>query len=305
MEPEDNLPFEQFPIVDAIDHEILMHRDAHFGGQFPIMLDYYRNEGKGVQPEFDLPRIERLTLLEEQLKQNLAALFLSAPEMQKVADSRFMYQKLKAIYDVKKPKNHYPILIADLILSEEDEPEVEIAAIAAEKDKIVPALIDLLRNEEMYDPLFPGYGQAPFLAVQCLGRIGDKRAIISLFEALGQGDFFADDQIIKALKVIGEPAKDFLLHVVNGRPINEDNEKAAIALIAFKEDEGVANYCFDLLQQPDVLKDPCLSTYLVLACAGLQDPVRRQALKVMSKDSRCSSLLREDIKGVMRDWEES
>ena len=28
-------PFsEQFPIVDAIDHDILMHRDAHFGGKF-------------------------------------------------------------------------------------------------------------------------------------------------------------------------------------------------------------------------------------------------------------------------------
>lgn len=304
MEPEENLPFEQFPIIDAIDHEILMHRDAHFGGQFSIMLDYYRKEGKGVQPEFDLPRIERLASLEEQIKQNLAALFLAAPEMQKVADSRLAYQRLKAIYEVKKPKNQFPVLIADLILSEEEEPETEIAAIAAEKDKIVPALIDLLRSEELYDPLFPGYGQAPFLAVQCLGLIGDKRAIISLFEALGEGDFFADDQIIKALKAIGQPARDFLFHVLNGRPINEDNEKAAIALIAFKDDEGVANYCFDLLQESAIQKDPCLSTYLVLACSGLKDPVRRQALKVMSKDTRYSSLLREDIQGVIHEWEE-
>lgn len=307
MEPEENLPFEQFPLIDAIDHEILMHRDAHFGGQFSIMLDYYRKEGggKGVQPEFDLPRIERLAELEGQLKQNLAALFLAAPEMQKVADSRLAYQGLKAIYEIKKPKNNYPVLIADLILSEEEEPKAEIAAIAAEKDKIVPALIDLLRSEELYDPLFPGYGQAPFLVVQCLGLIGDKRAIISLFEALGESDFFADDQIIKALKAIGQPARDFLLQVLKGRPLNEDNEKAAIALIAFKDDEEVANYCFDLLQESVIQKDPCLPTYLVLACSGLKDPVRRQAFKVMSKDSNYSSLLREDIKGVMRDWEEN
>jgi hypothetical protein len=304
MNDGQNLPLEHFPIVDAIDHEILMHRDAHFSGQFPIMLDYYRNEGKGVQPEFDIGRIERLASLEEQLQQNLAALVLGAPEIQRVADSREAYQKLRAIYEVKKPKNPYPRLIADLILSEGENPEEEIAAITAEKDKIVPSLIDLLRSEELYDSLFPGYGQAPFLAVQCLGRIGDKRAIISLFEALGQGDFFADDQIVQALKTIGKPAQNFLLRVLNGRPINEDNERAAIALIAFKDQEEVAESCFEFLQQPDIQKDPCLPTYLVLACAGLQNPVKRQAFKVMIYDTHIPHLLREDMKGVMHDWEQ-
>lgn len=247
-------------------------------------------------------RIEQLALLEQQIKQNLAALFLTAPEIQKVADSRNAYQKLKEIYEVKKIKNPYPQLIADLILSEEENPEKEISAIVAEKGKIVDLLINLLRSEEFYDPLFPGYGQTPFLAVQCLEKIGDKKAIISLFEAVGQGDFFTDEQILKALKAIGDPALQFLLHVVKGRPLNEDNEKAAIALIAFKENEEVANHCFDLLQQPDVLKDLCLPTYLVLACAGLKDPVRREKFKAMIKDSHLPSQLREDIKGVIHEW---
>lgn len=295
-------PSEHFPLIDAVDHEILMHRDAHFAGQFPIMLDYYRQEGKGAMPEFDIVRIEQLALLEQQIKQNLAALFLTAPEIQKVADSRNAYQKLKEIYEVKKIKNPYPQLIADLILSEEENPEKEISAIVAEKGKIVDLLINLLRSEEFYDPLFPGYGQTPFLAVQCLEKIGDKKAIISLFEAVGQGDFFTDEQILKALKAIGDPALQFLLHVVKGRPLNEDNEKAAIALIAFKENEEVANHCFDLLQQPDVLKDLCLPTYLVLACAGLKDPVRREKFKAMIKDSHLPSQLREDIKGVIHEW---
>lgn len=304
MDPNTDLPLEHFPIIDAVDHEILMHRDAHFGGQFPIMLEYYRKEGKGVQPEFDIPRIERLAALEEQLKQNLAALFLAAPEVQKVADAREAYKKLRAIYEVKKPKTHFPQLIADLILSEEEEAEAEIEAIVAEREKIVPALIDILRSEELYDPLFPGYGLSPFLAVKALGRIGDKRALISLFEALGQGDFFADDQIIKALKAIGEPAREFLLHVIKGRPINEDNEKAAIALIAFKDEDGVADVCFELLQQPDVQKDPCLPTYLVLICAGLKDSAKREAFKKMAQNNHLPSLLQEDMKGVIHDWEE-
>lgn len=303
MEADENPPFEHFPMVDAVDHEILMHRDAHFGGQFPIMLDYYRQEGKGVQPEFALTRIERLAALEDQLKQNLAALFLESQEAEKVADAREAYQILRAIYEVKKPKNPYPQLIADLILAEDEEAEAEIAAIAEHKDKIVPELIGLLRNESFYDPLFPGYGQAPFLAVKCLERIGDKRAIISLFEALGQGDFFADDQIVKALKAIGKPAEEFLLHVVKGRPLNEDNEKAAIALIAFKEEEGVAETCFDLLQQSDVQRDPCLTTYLVLVSGGLKDPLRCQAFRVMAKSDKIPPLLREDMKGVIHEWD--
>lgn len=302
MESDVNLPFEHFPIVDALDHEILMHRDAHFGGQFSIMLDYYAQEGKGVQPDFDLSRIERLFRLEEELKQNLAALFLAGSEAQQVADAREAYQNLRAIYEVKKPKTPYAQLIADLILSEDEEAEEEIAAIVAEKDKIVPSLIDLLRTEHFYDPLFPGYGQAPFLVVKCLGRIGDKRAIISLFEALGQGDFFADEQIVKALQTIGKPACEFLLHVIKGRPLTEDNEKAAIALIAFKDEEGVADLCFDLLQQSDIQKDPCLPTYLVLVCAGLKDAVKREAFRKMSQQEQLPTLLREDMKVILHDW---
>ncbi len=302
MDPENYPLFEHFPLVNATDHEILMHRDAHFGGQFSVMLDYYQQEGKGTLPEIEIFRIEHLARLEEQLKQNLAALFLTAPEIQKIADSRKAYQKLRAIYEVEKPKIRYPRLIADLILSEEEVPEAEILAIVEEKEKIVPALIDLLRSEELYDPLFPGYGQAPLLAIQCLGRIGDKRAIISLFEALGKGDFFSDDQIIKALQTIGLAARDFLLHVVSGLPANEDNEKAAIALVAFKEDEKVANHCLDLLQKFEIQKNFCLSTYLVLACSGLKDLSRRQAFEKMTLDIHLPSPLREDMKNIILDW---
>lgn len=304
MEPDANLPYEHFPIVDAVDHDILMHRDAHFGGQFSFMLDYYRKEGKGVQPEFQISRIERLAELEERMKQNLAALFLDSQEAQRVADSREAYQILRAIYEVKKAKSPYPQLIADLILAEDEEAEQEIAAIAEHKDQIVPSLIDLLRNESFYDPLFPGYGQAPLLAVKCLERIGDKRAIISLFEALGHDDFFGDEQIVKALKAIGKPAQDFLQHVIKARPLNEDNEKAAIALIAFKDEDGVADFCFDFLQEADVLKDPCLPTYLVLASAGLKDPIRRQAFKVLSKNEKIPLLIRKDMQAVLHEWGE-
>lgn len=296
-------PLEYFPVADAIDHEILMHRDAHFGGLFDIMLDYYSQDGKGVQPEFSMDRIERLAKLEKQLKQNLAALFLSAQEMQKVADAREAYRILRAIYELKNPKSIHPRLIADLILAEDEEAEAEVDAIAAEKGAIVPALLDLLKNEQFHDPLFPGYGKAPSLGVKCLGRIGDKRAIISLFEAIGEGDFFDDDLILEVMKEIGKPAKDFLLRVLGGHPINEDNERAAIALIAFKEDQEVAEACFEKLKEADFRQDPCLSVYLILACEGMQDQAKREEFKKLAASDQFTSVQKKDMQAIMHGWE--
>ncbi len=301
-----NSSFEHFPLIDALDHEILMHREAHFGGQFSIMLDYYRQGGKGVQPDFDLARMERLAAVEGQLNQNLAALVLEGYEIQKVADARQMYQSLREIYEVKNPKNPFPRLIGDLILSEEAEPETEMNALVERKEQSVPALIDLLCNEELYDPLFPGYGLAPSLAVECLGRIGDKRAIIALFQVLGQGDFFADDQILKAFKAIGDPARAFLLRVLQRRPFNEDNERAAIALVPFQEEDEVAGAAFALLQQPDVQADPCLPGYLVLICSGLKEAKQRQRFVEMAQGEGgegLSKALKQDMKSIIQEWE--
>lgn len=301
MSEEADLPeIEHFPMVDAIDHEILMHKDAHFGGLFSVMLDYYSQEGKGVQPEFSLDRIERLAKLEKELNQNLAAQCLSGAEMQKVAEVRTIYKQLRSLYEIEKEKSKHPRLIADLILSESEDAEEEVSAIVAEKGAIVPALLELLRNESFYDPLFPGYGQAPILAAKCLGEIGDKRAIITLFEAIGQSDFFSDDMILSALAHIGEHAKEFLLRVVKGRPLNEDNEKAAIGLLAFRDDEKVAEACLELLEQADIQKDQCLSTYLILVCEGLKDGEKRKAFQ--SLGARLPSALQLDVKTVVRNW---
>lgn len=289
------------PLFSAIDSAILMHRDAHFGGQFEIMLDYYAKEGKGVHPDFDIDRIYQLNLIEKNLKQNLAGLLLSGAEAEKISRSRAAYRNLRHLYEISKSKQAHPLLIADLILSEDEEPETEIEAIVQEKGAIVPLLIDLIKNEDFHDPLFPGYGLAPALAVKCLGRIKDKRAIITLFEALGEGDFFDDDIILEALRAIGEPAKAFLLKVVHGFPLNGDNEKAAIALIAFKDDAEVSERCFRLLEDPNVRKDPVLAIYLVLACENLPVSLRPSFLE-LAQNGNISHAVRRDMKAIAEFW---
>ena len=55
------------PILDELDTEILKHRDAHFGGNFQVMIDYYEQEGIGVVPDFDIDRIVELHELQEKL----------------------------------------------------------------------------------------------------------------------------------------------------------------------------------------------------------------------------------------------
>lgn len=290
-EPED------LPLTDEIDQSILMHRDAHFGGLFDLMIDYYLKGGKGIHPEFEMERIRELALMERELKKNLASLLLSGADAEKVSQSRTFYKKLRELYDSDKPIHKLPKLVADLILTESDTAEEEIEAIVKEKAEIVPFLIEILRSEELHDPLYPGYGHAPALAMKCLGLIGDKRAIISLFESIGNGDFFDEDIAVQALHAIGEPAKLFLLNVLNGKPLNADNETAALALISFKDDPVVSEACFKMLRELDLNKQSYLATYLILACEGL--PKEYQAeFKKLAEDPHTPKLLKQDFKAV-------
>jgi hypothetical protein len=295
--------FVDYPLADSLDKMILMHRDAHFSGSFDFMLDYYRKGGKGVCPDFDIKRLEELAAYEKNLGQNLSAVMLSGAEAEKVSEAKESYKKLRDLYEKPPGKNKNPLLIADLILAEEENPERELAAIVAAKETIVPALIELLRAETFYDPLFPGYGLAPNLAAESLKRIGDKRAIISLFESIGGNEFFDEDISLEAIKAIGEPAKTFLLKVLHGRPLNEDNERAAIALVQFKEDPEVAITCFRMLQEPDVLKDIPLSTYLILACEGLENTPYQEEFKALLKNAKLPKMLQKDIEAIIHAWE--
>ncbi len=293
-----NQSFDSFPLQSAIDAEIIMHRDVHFGGNFKVMLEYYESAQKGVNPEFELEHIRNLAAFEKHSEQDIAPMVLTGIDAEKVAEAKKAYQELRNLFDNDSEKNRYPQLIASLILAEEEYPKSEIEAITKEKEAIVPSLLELLQSEHFYDALFPGYGQAPLLAAKCLGLIGDKRAIISLFESIGKGDFFHEDTLLMALKTIGKPAKEFLLRVVKSNPVDMDNERAAIALIAFKDDPEVAVACFELLQKLDLKTHAPLTHYLVLACEGLTNPDLRDKLLTLQAPRDLSL----DIQSISEKW---
>lgn len=291
---------ESLPIVEIGDVEILMHRDVHFNGNFALMLDYYMRGGKGVQTGFDSRRIESLSIMEKALKQNLSPLFLTEADVEKVNAAKEKYEELRSLVRGNSAAKSYARLIAELILSEEEEPTEEIEAIRHSGPTIIKTLIELLHSDIYSDPLFPGYGFGPQLAAQCLGKIGDKSAIIALFEGIGEGDFFQEEQTLKALTHIGEPAKKFLLKVVHSRPITYDNERAAMALALFKHDEEIWNECLKQLEEPAVLASIPFATHLVLACEGMQDPTQRQRLMALLKNPHLPKMLKRDIEAVLK-----
>lgn len=283
-----------------IDHEILMHRDAHFEGQFPLMIDYYKKNGKGVVEDFDLERIVYLRDLELELNQNLSLTVLDEEEKTQVEESLKVYELLKTLSH-KKVKNS-SALIADLILSEEEHPSLIIEALAKMKGDAVKPLIEVIRTENYYDPLFPGYGKAPQIATEILGIIGDKRAIIALFEEINQGDFFNDEIVLKALHAIGRPAEDFLLKVLKGKPYTIDNEKAAQALHLFK-DQKVASICFEMLKTLDLKTNELLASYLVLNCEDLENTPFKNEFIELSKSDKIPKTLKADFQTIIQSWQ--
>lgn len=302
MEPSEIESGDDFPITSALDNLILMHREIHFSGSFDLMLDYYRKHGKGTNPEFEISRIETLAETERLSGENMAAMFLSGAEAEKIAEARGVYKKLREICETPNPKTKIPGLIADLILSEDEEEDKAIEAIVQEKQVVVPSLIDLLRNEQFHDPLFPGYGRTPELAARCLGLIGDKRAIIALFEFIGRGDFFEENVALDALNAIGDPAKQFLLKVLHSTPINEDNERAAIALLPFKDDPEVAKLCWEIFKKLETRSYLPFATYLILVCEGLTSPEDKAEFHALMQNDTTPKSVRQDMLLVTKNW---
>lgn len=294
----------QLPIIDAIDMEILMHRDAHFGSNFETMLEYYEQQGVGVMPDFQLEEIKKLKNLEQQMHQNLSEVYLPEPAKKVVEESRKLYQSLRDNYS---NDNASPIslIISDLILAEEEIPEKEIAAVVNQGKEIVPALIDLISSPSFYEPLYPGYGRAPIFAARCLAMIQDERSIKPLFEAIGHDNFFTDEEIIRALRTFGDIAKSFLAKVLKTTPFSKDNEHAAIALSAFPEDEEIAKCCLEVLQNEEVFKRPTLAHYLIFPCISLKELKDQQAFIALSKQKNLPKVLFDEMQHVIKSWKKT
>jgi hypothetical protein len=258
------------PLSDQTANEILMHRDSHFGGKFQFMREYYLEEGIGAHPDIEIEDIDELAEFEEKIGTDIAPLSLSRVELLKVKHAQRMYDALKKIHSISQDENSIPTLLADLILTEEEVPKAEIERLA-QNEKAMPYLLEILQTQELFDPIFPGYGRTPLHAAACLGKMKVEKAIIPLFESMREENFIYEEAAILALKSIGEKAFDFLLKVLSNTPLTHDNEKAAIALMGFGDNEKFAKASLKLLKEFEALSRLNLSVQLILACLGLKD----------------------------------
>ena len=292
------------PMIDTIDMEILMHRDTHFGGNFDVMLEYYMQQGVGKMPDFEIDQIVRLQTIEKEQNENLSELYLPDAAKDQVKAAKKMYQDLRDVYsDEKAPIES--ILLSDLILSEEELPEKEIKAIVEKGKEIVPTLIYLLSSHTFYEPLNPGYGRSPIFAAKCLAEIQDERAIPVLFEALGQDNFFTDEEIIKALVSFRSQSKAFLVTRLKSEPFSNDNEYAAIALSGFTEDEDIAYASLEVLEKEETLKKPLFASYLVFACSNLTKANEQERFIAITKKEGLPKTILEEMMIVIKNWKKT
>lgn len=294
----------EFFLFHSMDREILMHRDCHFGGKFSIMLDYYEKEGKGVNPEFEISRIHYLERVEEETGKNLAAEIFSAADAEEVSRVQEKYKRLRSLYEMQGEGKNKPCLIADLILSEEEEAKEEKLAIIQEGVSMTPFLIDLLRSMEFLNPLFPGYSYAPVLAAECLGEIGDERGIAPLFESVGKGNENLESAIVEALSKIGDPARVFLQKLLLSEPFSPDNFHAAMILAqSFSGEEEAAVSCFERLKREQGKGEETFLGFLILGLVGLKGEHRCEFRKWV-ENNRLSPALLEEVGVVSLDWQE-
>ena len=289
------------PLVDTLDMEILLHRDCHFSSLFEEMLDYYKKEGIGAMPDFELGEIEKLYALEKKLGKNLSKLYLNEISQEIVRSVKDMYAKFRQVYEKTNP-DPSSVLISDLILSEEDYPKKTIDAILKEKETMYPLILPLLSAEYFYNPLYPGYGRVPALAADILKSMQNPDAISHLFGALGEDNFFTDDAIISALVSFGEKTLNFLKPKLKSTPFSSDNERAAVVLSSFPEEQAIADIALDLLENPETLSKPMFASYLIFACSALEERVKQQRLKTIADKKGLLPELKSELDIVIKNF---
>ncbi|MCF7806738.1 MAG: HEAT repeat domain-containing protein [Simkaniaceae bacterium] len=299
---QDNDGFPLLPLLDAMDVEILMHRDAHFGSNFDVMLDYYEEGGVGVVDDFEIKRIKELQAQEKAVGQNLSEILMPLPAQQIVERAKKLYHDLRDVYATASSSDSMPCLMSDLILSEEEVPQEEMEKLVALGKKVTKPLIHLLNSDVFYDPLFPGYGRVPIFAAQCLAKIQDESVIPFLFSALNQDNFFTDEEIIKALLSFGAPAKDFLIKRLVTKPYTKDNEHAIITLSSLGDDPEVAHVALSVLEDEEMRKHEAFCIYLIFTCSGLMHEKERARFKALLSHSDLSEALKKEMKVVINHW---
>jgi hypothetical protein len=287
------------PLLNEIDLEILMHKDAHFGGSFTVMIEYYGGEGVGIQEEFDLQRIKDLAIFDKD--GHLSAETLPDLAKNDVFFSKELYKKFRDCYE---GEDALPKKLADLVLSESDDPEKEIIALSTFQKRAIKPLVEILLQDHFYNPLNPGYGRAPINAALSLKKIGNTDAIPYLFGALGKS-FTVDEILINTLISFGKDGEEFLYDRLKGTPYTKDNYLAAMALSSFPVSDETAELALSLLTRKETFGQPSYASYLICICEGLENDGERKKFIEIANSDHLTKHLASEMKIIITFWNNS
>ncbi len=287
------------PFLNTIDLEILMHKDAHFGGSFDVMIEYYQSDGIGVQEDFDIERIQELASFDN--TSHLSAEVLPELAINDVLFSKELYKKFRHCYEgddllLKK--------LADLILTESWDPKEEIDALAAFNERAIKPLVEILTQDHFYNPLNPGYGRAPINIALTLKKIGSHEAIPYLFQALGKS-FSIDEILIQTLISFGHKGEDFLRARLAATPYTKDNYFAAMALSSFPTSPETAKLALSLISLKESIPHSAYFSYLICICEGLEADSDRKIFIELSKNDQLSKDISSEMALIASFWKNS
>ena len=296
-------PFEEFssfPLIEEEDRSILLQRECHFGGLFPFMISYYQEgKGRGCDPNLSLNRICELDEIEKERGENLAELLLTPADREQVEKSRESYRQLRALCE-KGEADSMEKEFAELLLSERDFPQEEIAAILEKKEQAIVHLLALLKDPFFRDRSAPGYGDGPRFASYCLGELQVEESIPLLFELFLEETELDDPEryYFHPLRKMKAFSRAFLLAQMKREPISRTNERAAFLLEELGEDALIAQDALFLLQKVLSCKREPFLLSLIYLCGGLKEEHLQREFALLSDHVRLSPFLQKEIQGT-------
>lgn len=266
IETEDGeIPFEEdnsFGVVDEEDRRILLHRDAHFSGSFPAMLEYYeRPDARGVHDEISYNRIAFLADVEKRLGRDIAPLILAGADAEKIAWARKMYA------DIQKASHDNPnaALFSTILLHEEN--ELEFSEEDLQKLSQHPSLLLMLASsEEFRDELAPGYGKAPLDAIRLIGKLKIREGMEPLLRLLATAEGEEEEELLFALYSLGDEVLEKACSFLASKPLTPFHERMALLLLQFLPDPRAVLCANTLLKDKEIERSP-LAKWLMLANA--------------------------------------
>lgn len=275
-------------MLEEEDINLIMQKEVHFSGNFKEMKDYY-SDIKIIESRDDISidRIQELIDLEE--KHGDLKKYLHSADIEKINDSKSLYEELKAIALSKDEEN---AAIAEMILQADSSEEGEgIHRVVSLGNRVVDKLISILENEDLYDVIFPGQGMAPAKAVEALKLIGDSSAIWPIFLRIGKVNVYLETIFMSYLRLFNGLTKDLIVKILN-RDIWTNDHRTAISVAgAIDFNQEISDKAYEILMDPKKCpNDQAMEIYMAILSLGDIDSDindKKEAIKKAShiKDS--------------------